>query len=149
MTTTLGCRLEHRAKPSAQALVAHSAAAYFGEVARRRFQAWWYAPNDDPSTWELRFHDVYLAFSPLAIVYAAMITPSKNDKSFSAFQIDEADQEEVSSYLAALPEVPEDEFYLPSTRYDTLETIVELLRGLTQQRGHTDVFFDDDDYDDE
>lgn len=133
-------------RPEAQALVAHSAAAYFGEVIRRRFQAWWEAPSSDPSTWELRFRDVYLSFSPLAIAYAAMVPATSNENSFSAFEIDEADQEEVAAYLANLPGVPEDQFYLPSTRFDTLETIVEMLRALARSRGLNDVFFTDEDY---
>jgi hypothetical protein len=135
-------------RPEAQALVAHSAAAYFGEVIRRRFLAWWEAPSSDPSTWELRFHDVFLSFSPLSIVYAAMVPASSNENTFSAFEVDEADQEEVAAYLANLPGVPEDQFYLPSTRFDTLESIVEMLRALARSRGLNDVFFTDEDYGD-
>ena len=44
------------------------------------------------------------------------------------FELDPGERELIEARLAALPEVSEDEYYAPSTRFDVVNIVVEALR---------------------
>jgi hypothetical protein len=131
-------------QPAALKLALHAAAAYFGEVLRGAFLCHWHAEGDDPAQWEIRFTKVYLAVCPFAAVSALVL----GDDGGELFRIDDAHAEELVAALEALPPVPEEEFLLPSTRFDVVQMIVEKLEARAEAAGHGDVELTDEDYDD-
>jgi hypothetical protein len=62
------------------------------------------------------------------------------------FELDPAEREEIERRLAALPEVSEDEYYAPSTRFDVVQLVVETLREKLRAAGLADTRFTEDDY---
>jgi hypothetical protein len=61
--------------------------------------------------------------------------------------LDPSDRDAIEARLAALPEVDDDEYYAPSTRFDVVELVVDALRAMQQSRGHGAVRFETEDYD--
>jgi hypothetical protein len=138
-------RAELEARPEVVGLIAQAAGAYFGEVVRRRLDAFWHVPSDDPSTWELRARPVYLAFNPIAIAYDA-IRHGDEEGPTAHFTLDDADREEVEARLAELPEVSDEEFYALATRLEVLDITVETAKARMMRDGLGDVVFDARDY---
>ncbi|HEU4413099.1 MAG TPA: hypothetical protein VFS43_48100 [Polyangiaceae bacterium] len=134
-------------RPEARRLVASAVAAYFGEVIRRRYEAWWHAPDAaDPEGWQLRFDRIYLAIAPFAFAAAALDPDEAAGE--GGLVLDEAERDDVAERLALLPPVDPDEYRLPTTRYDVLEIVVDHLRARAEARGLGDVSLGDADYDD-
>jgi hypothetical protein len=137
-------------RPEALALVAPALAAYFGEVIRRRYDAWWYAPEGDPPGWQLRFDRIYLALVPFVFAASALGLGDEaggESESEGGMLLDEAERDEVAERLAALPPVDPDEYRLFTTRYDVIETVVVHLRARAEAQGVGDVSLSDADYD--
>ncbi len=137
-------------QPAGLPLLQATIGAYFGEVVRRAFDASWYAPASvgherEHEGWRLDFHDVFLTFNPLGTAREAL-TLGDSEGWHAHLAMDPAEQEEILARLARLPEVPDDEFYAPSTRYDVLEIVVEALRAKAQADGTTQVRFTAEDY---
>lgn len=61
-----------RERPETLPLIAQAAGAYFGEVVRRTYPCWWRLDRAEPVEWRLEFRDVYLAFHPVEMAYAAL-----------------------------------------------------------------------------
>ena len=137
---------EARGKPQALELLAQTAAAYLGEVIRRRFEAWWHGPGDDLSTFHLRFEHVYLMLSPYELTAIALGMPGREEGFEAGFVIEEAELEELGQHLARLPEVSEEEFRLLTTRYDVLEIVLDQLKARADAGGLGEVSFNDADY---
>lgn len=135
-------------RPEAQEIVARAAAAYFGEVLRRRFECWWFAEGDDITTYQVRFGPVYLAVQPYALTATALGLGADDDRDLAGLVIDEDEIEVIGAHLAALPEVTEEEFTKMTTRFDVLEIVVDQLKARAHARGHGDVTFEDPDYTD-
>lgn len=128
----------------AKALALSAVAAYLGEVIRRAHFAWWYVPDDDPRHWQLRFGDVFLRVTPYA--FADIAFDQQSEDLEEGIEVDDAQQEEVSTYLANLPAVDPVEYRLPSMRYDTIGSIVAYLRALAKTEGLGDMQLTDEDY---
>jgi hypothetical protein len=60
--------------------------------------------------------------------------------------MDDAEKEGVLARLACLPEVSDDEYYAPSTRFDVVELAVEALRARAHADGLSGVRFTAEDY---
>jgi hypothetical protein len=88
---------------------------------------------------------VYLAFNPLGMAREAL-TMSDADGWGAFLQLDEAERDAVEGRLAALPEVDEADFYLPTTRFDVLQIATSALRARMEASGLGDVRFGPDDY---
>jgi hypothetical protein len=56
------------------------------------------------------------------------------------------DREFLEQRLSAMPPVPEQEFYLFTTRFEVIEVSVEALRARLDQRGDGESEFGEDDY---
>lgn len=138
---------EDRNKIEALDLVAKTVGAYFGEVVRRQFTCWWHAPGDDISAWHLRFEDVYLMLSPYAIACVALGLIEPDGVMEAGIVIEEEELEEIAAHLAQHPPIPEDEFVLPSTRFDVLHIVIDQLKARAHARNLGDVEFNDADYD--
>ncbi|HRG96731.1 MAG TPA: DUF6278 family protein [Polyangiaceae bacterium] len=137
-------RAEIAAKPAALELLATSAGAYLGEVLRREYGAEWLAEGD-PSGWRLLFTHVFLSFNPVGLAREALVS-AEQEGWHAHLATDPAEQDGVMARLASLPEVDEEEYYLPSTRFDVVGIVFEHLRARMARTGTADVTFSADDY---
>jgi hypothetical protein len=139
-------REELAARPHTIGLVAQAVGAYFGEVVRRRFHSFWRVGEDDPTTWELRFEPVYLAFNPVGVAYDA-ITHGDEEGATAHLVLDDEDREAVEQRLAELPPATEEEFFALSTRIEVLDIAVDAIKARMMSSGLGEVSFSSEDYD--
>ncbi len=137
-------RGELAARPELVPLVEGAAGAYLGEVVRRAFGARWILPREH-SDWRLGMSTVYCAFNPLGMAREALMLGDAEGW-HAHFELDPAEREDIEARLAALPEVSEDEYYAPSTRFDVVQLVVETLREKLRAAGLADTRFTEDDY---
>lgn len=138
-------REAYQERPESIEVVAPAIGAYLGEVMRQEFRAEWFA-DGDYGGWRLYFTNVYLAFNPLGMGREAI--SMQDEPGWNAhLQLDPAEREEIEQRLAAMPEVDEEEYYLPTTRLDVVTGVVETLRARAEASGTGDVRFTPDDYD--
>lgn len=134
-----------RERPETLELVAPAVGAYLGEVMRQMFRAeWWVEGNYDG--WRLYFTNVYLAFNPIGMAREA-ITMADEEGYGAHLALDPGESDAVQARLAAMPDVEEDEYYLPTTRLDVVQAVVETLRARAEDAGTGDVTFTKADYD--
>lgn len=137
-----------RERPESIDLVAPAVGAYLGEVMR---QALWEARGtwtcEGPhETWRLWFGNVFLAFNPIGMAREALLM--REEEGWNAHLVlDPGEREEIAARLAAMPEVDEEEYFLPTTRLDVVTAVVETLRARAEQAGNDDVHFEKADYD--
>jgi hypothetical protein len=137
-------RAEIALKPETLSLISAAVGAYFGEVVRSEFAARWFAEGDHDA-WRLDLVNVYLTFNPIGMAREALILTDEEGW-HAHLELDEAEREGVEFRLSRLPEVDDEEFYLPTTRFEVLEITVDCLREQMQARGLGDVTFGPDDY---
>ncbi len=131
-------------RPESVELVAPAVGAYLGEVMRQTFRGEWWAEGDYDA-WRLYFTNVYLSFNPLGMGREA-ITMTEAEGWNAHLELDPGEREEIEARLAAMPEVDEEEYYLPTTRLDVLTAVVETLRARAEAAGTGDVTFSREDY---
>lgn len=136
-------------RPQLLPLVTRALAAYVGELIRGTIGGFWHVPSEDAHEWLVCLSPVYMALSPMGIVYDAIYSGTSHDGPSSHLRIAREDTELVRERLDAVPPVPEDEFFLFSTRFEAIEVAVETLRAAMQAGGQEDMFFELDDYSDE
>jgi Family of unknown function (DUF6278) len=137
-------REELKDNPSLVGLVQGAAGAYLGEVIRRTFGATW-STEGEHGDWRLMMATVYCAFNPLGMVREALML-GEAEGWHAHFELDPAEREDIEARLAALPEVSEDEYYAPSTRFDVVNIVVDALREKMRAGGLSDVRFGAADY---
>jgi len=137
-------RADLQMQPAGLPLLVATIGAYFGEVVRRAFDASWYAEGEHEG-WRLDFHDVYLTLNPLGMAREAL-TLAEAEGWHAHIEMDDAEKDEILARLARLPDVSDDEFYAPSTRFDVIELAVEALRARAHAGGLADVRFTVEDY---
>lgn len=139
-------RAEVKERPESEALVVGAAGAYLGEVVRTHFGgAWRIRDEQDPAGWRVCLSEVYCAFNPLGMAREALwLEPAEGWHAH--LELDPGEREGIEARLAALPEVPDDEYYAPTTRFDVLSMVVDALREGMRARGLADVTFTPDDY---
>jgi len=137
-------RAEIKAKPETLELLSATVGAYLGEVMRRAFGGEWFAEGDYDA-WRLDMTRVFLTFNPLGMAREALLL-DEQDGWHAHLEMDDAEKDEIDRRLAALGEMEEDEYFLPSTRFDVVSLAVEALRGKMIEDGHADVTFSRDDY---
>lgn len=138
-----------RERPESIDLVAPAIGAYLGEVMRHEFGAEWSLPSEtggDHEAWRLCFTHVYIAFNPLGMAREAL-TMSEAEGWNAHLTLDPGEAEEIKQRLEAMPEVDEEEYYLPSTRYDVIHAVVDTLRARAESSGTGSVRFTPEDYD--
>jgi len=133
-----------RERPETIELVAPAVGAYLGEVMRQMFRAEWFA-DGDYGAWRLYFTNVYLAFNPIGMGREA-ISMHEEEGWNAHLVLDPGEREEIAARLAAMPDVDEEEYYLPTTRIDVVTAVVETLRAKAEAAGMGDVTFTKDDY---
>jgi hypothetical protein len=134
-------------RPELVELVTRSAGAYFGEVVRRAHPSFWRLPSGDAHDWQLCFHDVFLAFNPIAAVWDAIWESSEHAGPSSELVMDREDRDSLDTRLAALPPLSESEYWMLATRFEVIETAVDELRLAMQRAGVESVRFEPADYD--
>lgn len=139
-------RPEVKERPESEAIVVGSAGAYLGEVVRTFFGGTWSIKDEqDPAGWRICLSEVYCAFNPLGMAREALwLEPAEGWHAH--FELDPAESEGIEARLAALPQVPDDEYYAPTTRFDVLSMVVDALREGMRARGMADVRFTPEDY---
>jgi hypothetical protein len=137
-------------RPESIDLVAPAVGAYLGEVMRQTFGATWSLPADeinaDHDAWRLCFKHVYLSFNPIGVAREAL-TMFESEGWNAHLTLDPGEADEIRDRLAAMPEVDEDEYYLPSTRFDVINVVVDTLRARAEASGTGDIEFSPEDYD--
>lgn len=133
-----------RDRPESIDLVAPALGAYFGEVVRQTFGGEWFAEGAHDA-WRLYFTNVYLAFNPIGIMREAL-TMREEEGWHAHLVLDPAEREAIDERLRAIPEVDEEEYYLPTTRLEVLTIVVETLRARAEAAGNADVRFTREDY---
>ena len=132
-------------RPELEALVTSAAGAYLGEVIRREFGARWFCEGDEDG-WRLYLCSVYCAFNPIGMVREALRL-EEAEGWHAHFELDPGERAEIEARLAALPQVTDDEYYAPSTRFDVVNIVTLALREGMRGRGLSDVRFTPEDYD--
>lgn len=137
-------RSAYEARPESIDLVAPAIGAYLGEVMRQEFAAEWFAEGSHEA-WRLYFHTVFLSFNPVGIAREAITM--KDEEGWNAhLTLDPGQRELIDQRLAVMPDVEEDEYYLPTTRFDVITAVVETLRAQAEGSGTGDVTFTREDY---
>ncbi len=137
-------RLSAAERPETLPLTAAAIGAYFGEVVRLTFGATWVTVGDHDA-WRLCLEHVYLAFNPIGTAMEAL-TGEEAPGWHAHLTLEPDDQEQLERRLAALGEVPDDEFFLPTTRFDVIHIAVDAIHGRMVASGLGDVTFSPDDY---
>jgi hypothetical protein len=137
-------RAELRVRPEAVEVVQSAAGAYLGEVIRRQFGAHWFS-DGEVSGWRLYLSTVYCAFNPIGMAREALLLEPAEGW-HAHLDLDPGEREAVEARLEALPQATEEEYYMPTTRFDVLWIIVDALRAGLRSRGLDDVRFGPEDY---
>lgn len=132
-------------RPESIDLVAPAIGAYLGEVLRQEFGAEWFAEGSYES-YRLYFTNVYLAFNPIGMAREALSLQEEEGWN-SHLTLEAGARELIAERLEAMPEVDEEEYYLPTTRFDVITGVVLTLRALAEQGGVGDIRFTKEDYD--
>ncbi|KIG13480.1 hypothetical protein DB30_08046 [Enhygromyxa salina] len=143
----LGLLKEEEREPIVS-LVAAGAGAWFGELVRREIGGLWIGDGTDPRRLRLLLEPQFVHFSPVDLAYEAIFSgsPDPGDPRSSRVapegaaldgayhlrkrteQAEELDDHAwITERLAEVPEVPEDQFYSLTGRFETLELILQLL----------------------
>jgi hypothetical protein len=139
-------RKELSQRPELAPLVARAMGAYFGEVLRARFPGFWRVPSANLHDWQLCFRVVFLWINPIGVGYDALYGNDDHDGPRSHLRTAAEDREFLKQRLEAIPPVPEDEYYLFTTRYDVIETSIEALGLRLEQSGYGGTEFGEEDY---
>ena len=94
----------------------------------------------------MRFESIYLAVTPLAVVYDA-ISHGDEEGPIAYLELEEEDREAVAARLEELPEATEEEFFSLATRLEVLEIAVDVVKARMMAAGLGEVVFSRDDYD--
>jgi hypothetical protein len=137
-------RAEIAERPEAADIVQAAAGAYLGEVIRRAFGGSW-VTDGDHADWRLELERVYCAFNPIGMAREALLL-EEAEGWHAHFELDPGESEAIEQRLAALPSVPDEEYYSPSTRFDVVSILFEALRTGMRARGLSDVRFTHEDY---
>jgi hypothetical protein len=130
--------------PASMELISLSIGAYLGEVVRRTFGAEWDVTGEE-STYRLCFASVYLWTNPMGMGREAL-TMVTEDGWNAHLSTRADDREALTARLESLPQVDEDEFYLPTTRYDSIHIAFEGLRSRAIEKGQGEARFSLADY---
>ena len=125
-------------------LVAYAIGGYLGETMRRTFGGEWFVEGE-PRQYRLYFTRVKLSTNPMGLAREALL--GAEDEDFpSSFVVDPLHKAFVEERLKDVQSVPVDEYFLPSTRFDTAAFIVELLHAKMSLEGQDRQRFSRIDY---
>jgi len=134
------------ARPELLDLSAQAVGAYFGEVVRRHLVGFWHVPTPNHHDWLLCGESAYFAFNPIGVGYETVTGRAESEGPSATIKLSSEDRESVHAKLSGLPPVPEAEYYTLSARLEVLETVVDVVLGLAQERGYGETTYDLRDY---
>jgi len=137
-------REDVRQRPESLPLVQGAVGAYLGEVVRRSYGGFWFCEGDEEG-WRVMLSRVYLAFNPIGMAREALLLEDAEGW-HAHFELDPGDREAIEERLARVPEVEEEEYFLPTTRHEVVSIVFDELRRRMQESGTADVRFGPDDY---
>lgn len=153
----------HEDREPILSLLAVGAGAYFGELVRTEIGGTWLCDGKDAWRMRMLLEPQFIHFSPTCLAFEAIVgeTPDENDPRLptdtvfgSAFVLppgriagtrvpsddDDAPVDDagwLADRLAELPDVPPDQFYSLTARFETLSLMLELLAERHAARGDT------------
>lgn len=133
-------------RPEVLDLTAQAVGAYFGEVARRHLVGFWHIPSPNHHDWLLCGESAYFAINPIGVGYETVTGRADHEGPAAAIKLSSEDRDAVHAKLSGLPPVPEAEYYTLSARLEALETIVDVVLTLAQDRGYGETTYDARDY---
>jgi hypothetical protein len=143
---TTGVRASLAQNPALGALIAPAVGAYFGEVVRVHFDAFWRVPTPNPHDWSVCMKLVYLALNPIGVGFDAVYGGTDHDGPRSPLRVAPEDSEFLDRRLATVPAVPEEQYHLLTTRFEVLEIAVEALRAKMEEEGYGGTEYTAEDY---
>ncbi len=135
-----------RERPELEPLIARAAGAYFGEVVRARLGGFWRVPTMNVHDWAICSGVVFLWFNPIGIAYDALFSGTEHDGPRSLLRVSPEDHEFLAQRLASLPPLPEDEYFLFSSRFEAIEVAIEALHARLVDGGYEGTEFTLEDY---
>jgi hypothetical protein len=135
-----------RERPELGPLITRAAGAYFGELIRGRLGGFWRVPTINVHDWSVCSNAVFLWFNPIGIAYDALYAGTDHEGPRSMLRVAPEDHELLAQRLAALPPVPEDEYFTFSTRFEVLEVATETLHQKLIDAGYEGTEFGPEDY---
>ena len=139
-------RADVRERGELRQLVAHAVGAYFGEVMKRTIGGFWRMPSANVHDWAVCARTVFMSVNPMAVAYDAVFGGEQHDGPRSDLRVALEYRASIAGRLSSLPPVPEDEFYLLSTRLEVIEVAADALRSLMSASGYDEQEFDESDY---
>jgi hypothetical protein len=137
---------ELAAKPELAQLTAHAAGAYFGEVLRRQMRGFWRMPSDSLHDFQICSSVAFVSINPFGVAYDALFRGTDHDGPRSNLKLAPEDHGYIAARLATVPEVPEDQFFLLTTRIEAIEITVEALRARLEEEGYSEMEYTLEDY---
>ncbi len=128
------------------ALVARAAGAYFGEVVRTVIPGFWRVPSPNVHDWQLCSRVAFLWVNPIGIAYDAIHGSSEHDGPRSMVRCAPEDRPFLERRLETLPPVPEDQYFLFTTRLEVLEVANEALHARLEEQGYAETELTEEDY---
>jgi hypothetical protein len=139
-------RQELTQKPELASLTAHAAGAYFGEVLRRQVRGFWRMPTSNLHDFQVCSSVAFLSVNPFGVAYDALYAGTEHDGPRSMLRVAPDDHGYIAARLATVPEVPEDQFFLLTTRIEVVEIAVEALRARLEEEGYSEMEYGEQDY---
>lgn len=136
-------------RPELLPLAARAIGAYFGEVVRRVMPSFWVLETADDHDWRVCARTAFLSFNPVGVAHDALAGSTEHSGPSSDLRVAPEEREIAEARLAQLPDVPEEDYYLMTTRLEVIEVTYEALRLEMEQQGTADVRFDESDYSEE
>lgn len=128
------------------ALVARAAGAYFGEVIRTVIPGFWRIPSPNVHDWQLCSRVAFLWLNPIGMAYDAIYGSSEHDGPRSLVRCAPEDRPFLERRLETLPPVPEDQYFLFTTRLEVLEVANEALHARLEEQGYAETELTEEDY---
>jgi hypothetical protein len=135
-----------REKPELAPLITRAAGCYFGEVVRAKLTGFWRVPTINVHDWSICSTAVFLWFNPIGIAYDALYSGTEHDGPRSMLRVAPDEHEFLAQRLAALPPLPEDEYFSFSTRFEVIEVATEALHAKLVASGYEETQFGLEDY---
>ena len=133
-------------RPEIAGLVARAVGAYFGEVVRTVVPGFWRIPSANVHDFQLCARIAFLWVNPVGIAYDALYGGSEHDGPRSILRCAPEDREFLERRLATLPPVPEDQYFLLTTRLEVLEVANEALHARLEEQGYGETELTEEDY---
>jgi hypothetical protein len=139
-------RVALKTRPEVLDLTAQALGAYFGEVLRRSKGAFWQVPTPNFHDWSLCGTGAFIMINPIGVGYDAIAQSTDHKGPSSQLKLAAEDRAHIQARLDSLPEVPDTEFYLLTTRLEALDIVIEGLITAAQARGYEDMNYTAEDY---